>query len=98
MSLTQMYEVDFSEDWTLLAEAESDTYNVDVIRIYSGDGKIILATAMGCSCWDGEWDVEDFDTLDALAASIAVTGDDRRYQPSPISAADLIPQARAALA
>ena len=98
MSLTQMYEVDFSEDWTLLAELdESAGYEVDITRIYSGNGKIVLATASGCSCWGGEFDVEYFDTLDALEASVSVTGDDRRYQPSPRAAAELIPQARAAL-
>lgn len=86
-------------EWELLAELDqSEPYEVDITAIYRGAGKIILATASGCSCWDGEYDIEYFDTIDELAASVAVTGDDRRYNPSPKAAAELVAEARAVLA
>lgn len=89
------------KDWRLLAEVdESRSYEVDVTEVYvRPDGKFILATATGCSCWSGEYDVEEFDTLDALAASILPEGPEteRRYNPSFIGAKALMETARAAL-
>jgi hypothetical protein len=86
------------KEWTLLAEIdESEAYEVDITEIYRHGDKFILATASGCSCWSGEYDVEEFTSLDALADAIGIEGPDRRYQPSLKAAADLIAQARAAL-
>lgn len=84
------------KEWTLVAEIdESESYEVDITEIYYLDGKWILATATGCSCWSGEYDVETFDTLDALAESIGVLSqDERRYNPSLRGANELIDKAR----
>lgn len=93
--MTTMYP---AKTWELLAEDDrSESYDVDITAIYRDGDKFLLATASGCSCWDGDYDVETFDSLDALAESISITGDDRRYNPSPATAVDLVATARAAL-
>jgi hypothetical protein len=79
--------------WVLLAELdESESYEVDVTEIYKAGDKFVLATATGCSCWNGEYDTEEFDTLDALGVSMVK--DDRQYNPSFRAAADLLARAK----
>lgn len=79
------------DGWTLLASVdESEPYEIDQTQIFlMEDGRYVLATASGCSCWDGDWSAEPFDTLTALFASIGVTGDERRYNPSVLGVEDL---------
>lgn len=87
-------------DWRLLAELdESESYEVDVSEIYlRPDGRVVLATATGCSCWGGEYDAEDFATLDELEASIyGEAADERRYTPSFKAGRELVAEARTAL-
>lgn len=87
------------KDWTLLAEDDrSESYDIDITAIYQAGDKFMLATASGCSCWSGEYDIEEFDSLDALALSIGPVGEDRRYNPSPATAVDIVAVARQALA
>ena len=88
------------KSWALLAEDDrSESYDVDITAIWqTPEGKFVLGTASGCSCWDGDYDLEEFDTLDTLAASIGPVGDDRRYNPSPATAVDIVAEARKALA
>jgi len=86
------------KDWRLLAALdESEPYEVDVTEIYQRpDGKLILATASGCSCWDGDYDTDEFDTLDALWLS-AKFADNRRWNPSWRGSEELVREARVAL-
>jgi hypothetical protein len=75
------WESDIPKDWTLIAEVdESESYEVDQSRIYKSSDGFVLATASGCSCWGGDWEVEHFAELDALYMSIKL--DDRQYNPS----------------
>lgn len=70
---------------TLLAHVdESQAYEVDQTMIRHDGDEWILATASGCSCWGGEWDVERFDTLAALFESIGPRGieGERSYNPT----------------
>lgn len=64
---------------------ESESYEVDqtqIVYVPSTD-KFWLLTASGCSCWDGDWDAEEFDNLDVLFASlIDGRADERQYTPS----------------
>lgn len=84
-------------DWVLVASLdESGSYEIDLTEIYFHEGKFILATASGCSCWDGEYDIEEFDSLDALADSIGVLSmTERSYHPSLRGATELLAEARA---
>lgn len=87
----------FPEDWQLLAEIdESESYEVDQTAIYRSGDRFVLATASGCSCWDGDWEVEEFDTLQALEESARQDGE-RAYNPSWKAIDDLMAQARAAV-
>lgn len=87
------------EGWTFLSGIdESASYEVDMTEIWrNAEGKFGLATASGCSCrWSGEHDVETFDTLDDLAASLL--GTEREYgNPSAATSKALVDAARAAL-
>lgn len=100
--MREMYEVwntDLLEDrngktetWTKIAEVdESEGYEIDQTRIYLTPTGFALATASGCSCWGGEWEVEEFETLEALYQSMK--WDDRAYNPSWKGAEDLKAQA-----
>jgi hypothetical protein len=73
----------FPDTWELLAELdESADYEVDVTRIYRDGITFVLATASGCSCWDGDYSVESFNSLDALKESLGVNGKERDFNPS----------------
>ncbi len=59
----------FPEDWKVIAEVDQgEAYEVDQARIYLTPKGVALATASGCSCWDGDWQVDEFDTLHELLA------------------------------
>ncbi len=76
---------DIQEKLIILAELdESEDYEVDYTLIgYEKEmGKFVLVTASGCSCWDGEADVEYYDTLSDLQKSIGVFGKEREFNPS----------------
>jgi hypothetical protein len=64
---------------------EADSYEVDQTTILrdAHDGMFILATASGCSCWDGIWELTKYDSLTLLLEDIGAGGDsDRLYNPS----------------
>ena len=75
---------------------ESEPYSIDQCAIIQRGDEFILASASGCSCWDGTWDEEKFNSLDDLAASLLA--DDRLYNPSFGAARLLVAEAREALA
>ena len=72
---------------------ESEGYDVDqaVIAYEPGTAQFVLARASGCSCWDGEWEEEKFDSLPSLAASLVAR--EHRYTPSLKGSMQLIEQA-----
>jgi hypothetical protein len=79
---------------------ESEPYEVDHTGIYldPNSGKFVLLTASGCSCWDGEYNEEEYDTLEDLEKSLNLDEDKRRWNPSLQGAKDLMKEARATLA
>lgn len=76
---------------------EADDYEVDEAGIYLNEqtGQFHLLTASGCSCWDGEFDEEIFDSLDQLESSLI--NNDRSYNPSLNGANRLINEAKESL-
>lgn len=82
--------------WTFVSGVdESEAYKVDITEIWHDGEKWRLLTATGCSCWSGEYDEEEYESLDALAAALGVESDvDRRYNPSLEGAKTIIAEAR----
>ena len=77
---------------------ESQDYEVDIGGIYlDSDGKFILLTASGCSCWDGDYSEEIFESLEALELTL-LTSDGDRWNPSLLGTHQLIQEARNSLA
>jgi len=75
----------YREELVVLSELdESEAYEVDytLIGYDKKKGKFVLVTASGCSCWDGDCQVEYFDTLAEMHKSLGVHGPDRDFQPS----------------
>jgi hypothetical protein len=88
------------EDWELLGEIdESEPYEVDQTAIFRVGKTFRLATASGCSCWDGEWEVSTFRSLDRLFDAIGINGkgNDHIYQPTLKGAETLREQVLASL-
>ena len=83
----------FPADWEKIAYMdESEGYDVDQTAIYKTPTGFALATASGCSCWNGDWEAEEFENLDLLYQSMRL--DDRAYNPSWMAAEGLILSAR----
>lgn len=71
----------FPKDWVVIAEIdESEPYEIDQTTIYATPTGYAVAVASGCSCWDGDWEVDEFPDLDTLIKSLQY--DDRAYNPS----------------
>ena len=71
---------------------ESEDYSVDYHGVYydSNNGTFLYITASGCSCWDGEYEEEEFPTLSACIQGIeAYKGD---YEPSIRTIEELVRQ------
>ena len=86
-----------NKDWKLIACIdESESYEVDISEIYlnTKTNKFILVTASGCSCWDGEYEEEEYSSLKKMAKYL-LSRDDRgyAYNPSVKGAEDLIKMA-----
>lgn len=83
----------------LVAEInENELYEVDQTRIYADkDGTFVLATASGCSCWDGKWYASRYDTVEELLTDIGPSGeaDNGGYNPSFKGVEDLTAQVKA---
>ena len=89
------YNKRISELTELASFDEADSYEVDMGGIYRDEkaGKFLLVTASGCSCWDGDYDEESYDTFDALTAAL-IGNDERRYNPSLLAAKEMIAEAK----
>lgn len=88
-----------SKGYKLLASIdEGHSYEVDQTAIYvKPDGTFAFATASGCSCWSGDWDVQDFDTLDDIDAAWTSGVLDGTYNPSAKGYVELMTEARQSL-
>ena len=75
----------------IVRDSQSEGWDIDVACIWVGPGGkgYSLATASGCSCWDGDYRVEDFDTLPELEQALSLEAD-RPYNVSPARAAVLL--------
>lgn len=84
-------------DYKLLASVdESEPYETDQTAIYlTPEGKFAYATASGCSCWEGDWSVTDFDSLDEIESTFK-REDIHMYNPSFEGFKSLMAQAREA--
>ncbi len=82
--------------WRALSELDkSEAYEIDVMEIWqSEDGRIQYVSASGCSCWDGEYSTEDFDSIDALVAGLTKEDAASGYNPTPAGLAELAAEAR----
>ncbi len=85
----------FPVEWKILADIdESESYDIDKSRIYAKpDGSFALATASGCSCWEGDWETQDFSDLGELE-HLVLYREGYVYTPSPRGAIQLLKQAR----
>lgn len=45
-------------------------YEIDVAYIIDNGQKYILATASGCSCWEGDYVIEEYSTLAELEKAL----------------------------
>lgn len=69
--------------WTFVSGVdESESYEVDITEIWDDGEKWHLLTATGCSCWAGEYDEEEYDSLDELARQIGVEDEAREWATS----------------
>lgn len=82
---------------TILSEVdEADSYEVDecYIALDPITNRFALITASGCSCWDGDFEEEQFDSIDQIADTLLK--DERRYNPTLNGARALVAEARLA--
>lgn len=84
----------------LIVLAEHDdggSYEVDItlIGLDKGTNNFVLVTASGCSCWDGSYDEESFDSFEALSKSLL--DGDRRYYSSLKCSEALLTEAQQSL-
>jgi len=82
------------KDWKLVAAIdESYPYEVDVTEIYKdSQGKYQLVTASGCSCWSGEYNAEEYGSLEELFSAGSLV--ERKYNPSPKGLEELVKLAK----
>lgn len=73
---------------------EADSYEVDEAHIYfdPATGKFALLTASGCSCWDGDFEEEQYDSIDDIEK--ALTTREGTWNPTAEGAKQLIAEAR----
>ena len=77
---------------------EAELYDVDANEIFlKPDGKFLLRSASGCSCWDGDWDEITFDSLAELETALLEDACNSNYRPTLKGAEQLIAEARATL-
>lgn len=67
---------------------ESEAYEVDYTEIWTTNDGYALVTASGCSCWDGDYNMTTYSTLDALEADLKNT--ERDYGNPSIETCDLL--------
>ena len=88
---------DYEQELVVLASLDaSEAYEVDytLIGYDKKIGQFVIVTASGCSCWDGECDVEYYPTISDLFKSLGIYGKDREFQPSLKGAEQLIEEVR----
>lgn len=86
------------EGYVLLAQVdESESYEIDVAEVYRDTvkNKFVLVTASGCSCWDGQYEAEEYDNLEDIEKYL-LSRDDKGYEynPSLKGAEELVVEAK----
>lgn len=73
---------------------EGAAYEVDQAGIYRDPTtkKLVLLTATGCSCWEGDYDEEQYDSLAELED--ALVNRKRTYNPTLAGVTELVTEAR----
>ena len=73
---------------------ESASYEVDITELHYDPKtkELVLWTASGCSCWDGDFDEERFKSLGAVKKSLLT--EEKDFNPSFKGAYHLIEEAR----
>ncbi len=94
---TQLDNLRKMDHMILIAEIdESQPCEVDQTLIFFDKNRevFLLVTASGCSCWDGECEIEEYNSLDDIA--LQLSGRDQRgfvYNPSPKGVKTLLAEA-----
>lgn len=72
---------------------ESADYEIDqaYVLYLPATKKFVLKTASGCSCWGGEYDYTEFDSLKDMESVLLMT--ETRYNPSLNGAKQLMDEA-----
>lgn len=83
------------KEWEYIADIdESEPYEVDVSEIWrKPDGTFVLVTASGCSCWEGDYETQEFESLDDLENMVLYREGQWIYNPSPAGAKALVQKA-----
>lgn len=87
MALTELgdlYEFPEGAEQIALTDNTLDPWSIDQSAIYAEpQGTFLFATASGCSCWDGEWYVVRYDTVEELLEAIGPEGKaDYEFHPN----------------
>lgn len=70
----------------------SEPYEVDQAKILqAADGTFLYATASGCSCWEGDWQYEQYATFNDMATGIRWY--DRQYNAGWTRTDDMLAEA-----
>ena len=84
--LGDLYPSQFPEGWENVAGTDNtvESYTTDQTEIHAlPNGHFLLATASGCSCWDGDWYVVQYNSLEYLFKDIGPEGEaDYEYHPN----------------
>lgn len=82
--------------WRLLAADDNgDSWEIDVTEIWIDEtGRLLLVQASGCSCWDGDYTAEGFNTLNEVAHAVSILGQARPHHITPAGGEALVNEAR----
>lgn len=82
--------------WRLLAADDNgDSWEIDITEIWlDATGRFLLVQASGCSCWDGDYTAEGFDTLNEVAHAVSILGQARPHHITPAGGDALVNEAR----
>lgn len=91
-------EVDKYGELLAIVDDSEGCCEVDITELWKKDNIYFLLTASGCSCWAGEFESREFDSLDTLEADLRGDKADKyMYNPSLVGLQKLLEQARASI-
>lgn len=88
------YGDDTSEEFGILLASvdESEGWDVDISEVWKKGDKYFLLTASGCSCWGGEYEQQEFNSLGELG-NLVLYREGYQYNPSLEGAKKLVAEA-----